>query len=164
MVVPGNDENDCLGLLMFWGRPQKHEMMTRGASSACLRNPIIGGRVQQATILHHAQTRLWHLWSGFITSLRICAELDWTRIVCLETTRRADWKEFVGIGRQCAFPEIWLETLSSFKFSVETFGSLWLVSITHHPQYENFRQHKRFLFFINSNYFLSPQDWRVNGL
>ena len=75
------------------------------------------------------------------------------RIVSLETNRRANWKEFVGIGRQCAFPEIWLETLSSFKFSVETFGTLWLLSITHHPQYENFRQHKRFLFV----FFISTQ-------
>ena len=71
------------------------------------------------------------------------------RIVSLETTRRANWKEFVGIGRQCAFPEIWLETLSSFKFSLETFGSLWLLSITHHPQYENFRQH---CFFYQLNF------------
>ena len=128
----------------------------------CLRNPIIGGRVQQATILHHAQTRLWHLWSDFITWWTICAELDWTRIVSLETTRRANWKEFVGIGRQCAFPEIWLETLSSFKFSLETFGSLWLLSITHHPQYENFRQHKRFLNFFSLFARLAGQ-WTLIG-
>ena len=87
----------------------------------CLRNPIIVGRVQQATILHHAQTRLWHLWSDFITWWRICAELDWTRIVSLETTRRANWKEFVGIGRQCAFPEIWPETLFPTLF-IQVFG------------------------------------------
>ena len=34
MVVPRNDDNECLFLLMFWSRPQKHEMMTRVASSA----------------------------------------------------------------------------------------------------------------------------------
>ena len=47
---------------------------------------------------------------------------------------------FLKSGRRHSFQ------LSSFKFSVETFGSLWVVSITRHPQYENFRQHKRFLF------------------
>ena len=84
------------------------------------------------------------------------------RIVSLETTRWANWKEFVGIGRQCAFPEIWLETLSSFKFSVETLGSLWLLSITHHPQYENFRQHKRFLNFFSLFARLAGQ-WTLIG-
>ena len=99
----------------------------------CLRNPIIGGRVQQATILHHAQTRLWHLWFDLITWWRICAELDWTRIVSLETTRWANWKEFVGIGRQCAFPEIWLETLFPTLF-IQVFGRNISVIVTavHH--------------------------------
>ena len=56
MVVPGNDENDCLGLLMFWGRPQKHEMMTRGASSAYATPLLVEeySRRQSYIMLRHA--------------------------------------------------------------------------------------------------------------
>ena len=55
------------------------------------------------------------------------------RIVSLETTRRANWKEFVGIRRQCAFPEIWPETLSSTLF-IQVFGRNIRVIVTsvHH--------------------------------
>ena len=55
------------------------------------------------------------------------------RIVSLETTRRANWKEFVGIGRQCTFPEIWPETLASTLF-IQVFGRNIRVIVTavHH--------------------------------
>ena len=55
MVVLGYDENDCLCLL-FLGRPQKHEMMTRVACSAYATPLLVEeySRRQSYIMLRHA--------------------------------------------------------------------------------------------------------------
>ena len=126
MVVLGNDENDCLCLLMFLGRPQKHEMMTRVASSAYATPLLVEeySRRQSYIMLRHAFDTfdyVSYLGGEFVQNWIKQGSFAWRQLA--EQIERNLWElgdnvHFLKSGRRHSFQ------LSSFKFSVDTFRSL----------------------------------------